>query len=134
MSEGRVSARKCASNTIVSKGPDVCLTPRGSKMVPVPYSSIAFLDTAVRVSTSVRNNGKYDFQLNSRCASSIGTEPGTGRGVKSPGHLGPAHCDVAADYFFSEGYAVVAHRDPAWINRPDLGPQESQRNKAEVKI
>jgi hypothetical protein len=65
---------------------------------------------------------------------SIGTEPGTGKGVKVPGHLGPAHCDIAADYFFSEGYAVVAHRDPAWINRPDPGPQESQKGKSEETV
>ena len=70
MSKGRISARKCATNTIVSKGPAVCLTPRGGCMVPVAYSSIAFLNTAVRYSPSVRNNDKYDFQLNSRCATS----------------------------------------------------------------
>ena len=134
MGEGRISASKRADHVIVSTGPDVCLTPCGSSMVPVAYSSIAFLNTAVRTSTSVRNNGYYDFQLNSRCATSTGHEPGSGRGVVVPGYKGPAHASKAADYFFSEGYAVVAHRDTAWINRPDPGPQESQKGMSPVTI
>jgi hypothetical protein len=134
MSEGRISARKCASNTIVSTGPDVCLTPRGSTMVPVPYSSIAFLDTAVRVSTSVRNNSKYDFQLNSRCATSTGHEPGVGKGIISGGYKGHAHAAVAAHFVFSEGFATVSHRDPAWLNRPGHGPQEPKKGKGEEYI
>lgn len=134
MSVGRISARKCATNVIVSKGPDVCLTPRGGCMVPVGYSSIAFLSTAVRVSTSVRNNGKYDFQLNSRCATSEGHDPGVGTGVISGGYKGHAHADVAANYVYSEGFATVSHRDPAWINRPGLGPTEPLKGKSEESI
>ena len=34
MTIANVSARKCASNVIVSKGPDVCLTPVGGAVVP----------------------------------------------------------------------------------------------------
>jgi hypothetical protein len=134
MSEGRISARKCASNVIVTKGPDVCWTPRGANMVPVAYSSIAYLSTAVRVSTSVRNNGKYDFQLNSRCAVSEGNDPGTGRGIVVHGYKGHAHAETAADYVYSEGFATVSHRDPAWINRPDLGPTEPNKGKGEEQV
>lgn len=132
MSEGRISARKCATNVIVSVGPDVCLTPRGSCMVPVAYSSIAHLDTAVRYSPTVRNNGKYDFQLNSRCSVSEGHEPGVGRGVVVPGYKGHAHAETAASYVYSTGFATVAHRDPAWINGVGLGPQEPRKSEEEV--
>ena len=66
MSEGRVSARKDPSNLIVTCGPDVCLTPVGAAMAPVAYTTVGNLGDAVRISTSVRNNGNYDFQLNSR--------------------------------------------------------------------
>ena len=134
MSEGRISARKCASNVIVSKGPDVCLTPVGSSVKPVAYSSIAFLDTSVRVSTSVRNNGKFDFQLNSRTSTSTRHEPGVKKGVKVPGYKGPAHVDTASDYVYSEGWATCAHRDPAWINRPDPGPTEPRKGERRVPI
>lgn len=134
MSMGRISARKHASNVIVSRGPDVCLTPVGADMEPVAYSSIAYMSTAVRVSTSVRNNGCYDFQLNSRCRTSEGHEPGEGRGVNDPGYLGPAHVRVASDFVYSEGFATVSHRDPAWINQPDEGPKEPQKAMTEVTI
>ncbi|MCF1474453.1 MULTISPECIES: PAAR-like domain-containing protein [Rhizobium/Agrobacterium group] len=132
MTTAKISARKCASNVIVSTRPDVCWTPVGSDVVKVGYSSIAFLDTAIRYSTSVRNNGKFDFQLNSRCSKSTGHEPGTKKGVVVPGYLGPAHVDVAAHFVFSEGWATCSHRDPAWINRPDPGPVEPEKNRKVV--
>jgi Domain of unknown function (DUF4150) len=134
MTIANVSARKCASNVIVSNSPDVCLTPVGGTMVPVAYTSIAFLDTAVRYSKSVRNNGKFDFQLNSRTSCSTGHEPGTGKGVVVPGYLGPAHVDVASEYVYSEGWATSRHRDPAWINRPDLAGTEWRKSKVKVEI
>lgn len=134
MSEGKISARQDHANVIVSKGPDVCWTPRGDTMVPVAYTSIAFFDNATRISTSVRNNGNYDFQLNSRCSTSTGHEPGVGKGVVIAGYLGSAHADIAADFLYSEGFAKVSHRDPAWINRPDLGPVEAQKRKEAIAI
>lgn len=130
MAEERISARKNHSNVIVSKGPDVCWTPRGSQMVKVPYNSIAFLSTAVRVSKSVRNNGCYDFQLNTRCAKSKGHEAGIGRGVQVSGYLGPAHVQTASSFLYSEGFASCAHRDPAWINASSLEPIEKQKPKS----
>lgn len=134
MKEVMVSARKCRTNTIVSTSPDVCWTPVGSSCEAVAYSSVAFLDTAIRHSTSVRNNGKFDFQLNSVCSESTGHEPGTKRGVVVSGYLGPAHVEIAAPFVFSEGWATVRHRDPAWINRPDPGPIEPVKTRAAVVI
>ena len=127
MSLANISARKCASNVIASTSPDVCWTPVGSSVVPVAYSSVAFLDTAIRYSTSVRNNGKFDFQLNSRCATSTGHEPGVKKGVTIPGYLGPS-------FVFSEGWATCSHRDPAWINRPDPGPIEPEKSEGDIPI
>ncbi len=132
MTTADISARKCASNVIVSTAPDVCWTPVGSSMVPVAYSSISFLDTAVRYSTSVRNNGKFDFQLNSRCATSTGHEPGTGKGVKISGYKGPAHANIASEFLYSEGWATCHHRNEAWINNSTLGGEEWRKSKDTV--
>ena len=115
---------------IVSTGPDVCLTPMGSAMVPVPYISGAFLAAALRISTSVRNNGGRDFQLNSRTAASFGHEAGVGMGVQQPGYKGMAHVQTASSTVYSEGWAVVRDGDPAWINHPDPGPPEPLRPMA----
>jgi hypothetical protein len=125
---GKISGRRCSSNVIVSTGPDVCLTPMGSAMVPVAYSSIAFLGSSIRISTSVRDNRKNDFQLNSRVPTSTGHEPGVGKGIVIPGYKGHAFVKVAASTVFSEGWATTRHRDPAMINRPGPGATEPKRS------
>jgi hypothetical protein len=51
-----------------------------------------------------------------------------------PGYLGPAHVDLASAYVYSEGFATCSHRDPSWINRPDLGPVEPQKSKGEETL
>ncbi|MCG7509246.1 DUF2515 family protein [Mesorhizobium retamae] len=122
-----VSARKCASNVIASRGPDVCLTPVGSAVVPVAYSSMVTLDKAVRYSPSVRDNGKFDLQLNTAVPGVTGHEPGTEKGAVSPGYKGIGLVDIASPFVYSEGFATWHHRQDAWINRPDPGPREPQK-------
>jgi len=45
-----ISARKDGTNIIHCTGPDVCKTPIGSSMVPVPYMSMVTLGGAIRTS------------------------------------------------------------------------------------
>lgn len=123
----KVSARKDGTNFITSTGPDVCKTPVGSSMVPVPYTSIAFLGSATRVNNTVRWNGKPDFMLNSRTPNSMGTEPGVGKGVAQTGHLGPAAAKVTTGSVFSSGWATAKHKDKAVINMATPGPTEKKR-------
>jgi hypothetical protein len=130
----KISARRGDGNVIVSKGPDVCLTPKGSSMVPVAYSSVAHLENSIRTSTSVLNNGNQDFQLNSRVATSTGHEPGTGRGVVKPGYLGPAHVVETTSNVFSEGFASCRHEDPAFINMPSPGGTAPKAGKCISEI
>ncbi|WP_320196887.1 PAAR-like domain-containing protein [Agrobacterium rosae] len=134
MSLAKISARKCDSNVIVSTGPDVCRTPVGSDIVDVAYCSIAYLSTAVRHSTTVRNNGKFDFQLNSRTSTSTGHEPGVKRGTVVSGYKGPAHVEIASPFVFSGGWATCSHRDPAWINRQDVGPTEPEKQRTQAQV
>ena len=122
-----VGARKHGSNYISSTGPDVCKTPVGSSVVPVPYSSIAFLGSAARVNKTVNINGKPDFMLNSRTPNSMGTEPGVKKGVAKSGHLGPAAVKKTTGSVFSSGWASVAHKDKAVINMASKGPTEKKR-------
>lgn len=122
-----VGARRDGANFIASTGPDVCLTPMGSAKVPVAYSSIAFLGTAMRQNASVRLNGKAAFSLNSRTPNSMGTEPGIHKGLAQSGHLGPAAVKLASGSTFIEGWAAVSHGDPAWINMASPGPTEAKR-------
>ncbi len=132
MSE-KISASRSGAHVIVSTGPDVCKTPMGSTMVPVAYSSIAFLENSVRISTSVKNNDLHDFQLNSRAPTSTGHEPGVGRGVVKPGYKGMAHVIETTSTVFSEGWACCRHLDPASINMPGpMGPEPGTSQRPET--
>ena len=125
-----ISARKDGTNIIFSKGPDVCKTPVGSSMVPVPYVTVATLAPSSRTAKSVRNNGKKDFNLNTRTRLVTGHEPGVGKGIKDAGYKGYAHIKKASSTVFSEGYAVVRDGDPAWINGAGPGSKEKRRSKS----
>ncbi|MGU3494352.1 PAAR-like domain-containing protein [Xanthobacteraceae bacterium A53D] len=125
-----VSARREASNYLHSTGPDVCLTPMGSGMVPVAYSCICILENSSRTSRTVNNNTVPDFQLNTRCTRTQGHEPGTGRGVVVPGYLSVSHIRQAEGTIYSEGWAIVRDGHPAWMNRPDEGAVETRRSKS----
>lgn len=124
---GKISARNDGTNLIVSTGPDVCWTPMGSAQVPVAYLSTAKLDPALRLATSVRDNGRSDFMLNSRASITTGHEKGTLTGMVSAGYLAISHCMDGSQTVYSEGWACARHDDPAWINRPDPGAVEPLR-------
>lgn len=131
-----ISARRDGTNIMHCTGPDVCKTPMGSSMVPVPYMSMVTLGSATRTSRTVRNNGKQDFQLNSRALVVTGHEPGVGKGVKVNGYKSHALAKTGSKTVYSEGWSVVRDSDPAWINRPGPGGTEPHRDmgKKEVPI
>lgn len=124
-----ISARKDGANMIVGKGPDVCKTPMGSSMVPVPYMTMVTLAPSTRTAKTVRNNGKPDFNLNTRTRLVTGHEPGVGKGVVDAGYKGFAHVQKGSSTVYSEGYAVTRNNDPAWINAASAGPTETKRVK-----
>lgn len=129
-----ISARNDGSNYAYSVGPDVCWTPIGSYVLPIPYFSIAYFDPADRTSRTVRNNDLHDFQLNTRATKTKGHEAGTKKGVAVPGHEAISHAMRGSATVFSEGFAVVRDGDPARVNRPDNGSTEPKRSKKAVQI
>jgi hypothetical protein len=79
-----VGARKQGGWTVYSLAPDVCKTPMGSAMVPVPYPISSELSAAFGTADSVRLNGHAAVVFKrSRTPSSKGDAPGSGTGVKS---------------------------------------------------
>lgn len=99
----------------------------GSTMVPVPYMSIVTFGSAARTSRTVRDNGKNDFQLNSRALVVTGHEPGIGKGVVVAGYKSHALVRTGASDIYSEGWAEIRDGDPALINRPGPGAVENRR-------
>ena len=129
-----ISARNDGSNYVHAVGPDVCKTPMGSGMVPVPYMSIAFFGSAVLLSRTVRNNGKKDFQLNTRTSTTLGHEPGIGKGVVVPGYRKHSYAKRGSRTVFSEGWAVVRDGDPGVMNRPNPGGTVRRHRKSTSTI
>lgn len=77
-------ARKQSGWLIICDFPDVCKTPIGSSMVPVPYPVTAKLTDSVSVVKSVKTNSKpivvYD---KTKVSKTLGDQAGVGKGVKS---------------------------------------------------
>lgn len=107
--------RKDSANYVVSKTPDVCLTPIGSSKVPVPYLSTGFFGNSVRTAKTVRVNGKEAFTTHSRIKSTVGTNPGVDKGVSDSGHLGPAKIPVG-----SKSTSVESHQSTRIDHSTDL--------------
>lgn len=116
-----VATRKDGTHTSTSSGPDVCKTPMGSSMVPVPYITTAFFNNTVRNSTNVRFNGKEAVTTHSRVKSTVGTEPGVGKGVSDSGHLGPARVPKGSSSLHINGHEAARHGDKVNLNMSSMG-------------
>lgn len=112
-----VGARKQGGWTIYSLAPDVCKTPMGSAMVPVPYPITSQLSAAVSTAKSVRLNGHPAVVFDmSQTPSSQGDAPGSGTGIKS-GTVGSACWPLdKSGSVRAEKKWVVRHLDKFWMN------------------
>lgn len=123
----QVAARKQGQWLVVSVTPDVCKTPMGSSMVPVPYNVIAKLDEALNESKDVKFNGHNALMLGQGfVAQTLGDQAGSGTSLVSG--------TVGADTWFDEhsktvrvnGKRVVRHGDQCHMN----GNKEEEDRKA----
>ncbi|WP_437838186.1 PAAR-like domain-containing protein [Sorangium sp. So ce1153] len=77
------AVNKDAEAKVTSLAPDVCLTPMGSIMVPVPYTITAQFDVARDTAPQVKYGGLPAFTMASRLPQVEGDEQGTGGGILS---------------------------------------------------
>ncbi|MBC6946553.1 DUF4150 domain-containing protein [candidate division KSB1 bacterium] len=82
------ATRKISEAILVCRTPDVCKTPMGSSMVPVPYQIISKFETAAKTATTVNFTGEPAFNMGSYLPTVIGDEAGVGGGMKSGTHKG----------------------------------------------
>lgn len=97
-------------NVIVSLSPDVCLTPRGSDLVPVPYMIVSKLTWSERTVSNVKFGGQNAFTMQSRTNQVTGNEPGTGGGIRSSVNLGWCRPRSNKASFVVNGYPVIEDR------------------------
>lgn len=79
----QLCARKDGKLIVVSMAPDVCKTPMGNAVVPVPYPVTIDLSGSNNYSTDVNFNDNQAFRFNTDTTKVIGDEAGTAGGVKS---------------------------------------------------
>ncbi len=110
-------ARKASGWVVYSMPPDVCKTPMGSALVPVPYPITSMLSDALGVVESVKLNGHPAVVFDqSKTPSSKGDAPGSGTGVKS--NTVGLQCepiDKSSSVRAGKKW-VVRHGDKFWMN------------------
>lgn len=112
-----IGARKDHTFYAISTSPDVCLTPMGAGMVPIPYMLYAELAPSDKCTKSVRFNGSPAYVWDHSVAPKVtGDEPGTGGGVKSGVNVGKVWADEASTNVRSERRRIVRHGDHCWMN------------------
>lgn len=114
MSEG---ARKGKNFIAVCTSPDVCLTPLGPVMVPVPYQIVAILDDACMASDDVKFAGEPALVKDrSMVMKVVGNEAGVGGGIKSGHNRWLVEFDEGSSLIHINGQEVVRHGDTCWMN------------------
>jgi len=94
-------------NAIVCLSPDVCLTPRGSNNVPVPYMIVSRLEWSERTVSNVTFGGEQAFTMDSRTGQVTGNEPGMGGGVQSGVNAGWCRPQSNKTDFIVNGYQIL---------------------------
>ncbi|MGV0911512.1 PAAR-like domain-containing protein [Martelella sp. FOR1707] len=95
------------ANSIVCLSPCVCLTPRGPKMVPVPYMIVSKLEWSTKTISNTGFGGDQAFTMESRTEKVTGNEPGTGGGVSSGVNVGWCRPQSNKSSFLVEGHQVL---------------------------
>lgn len=116
MSWPKEGSREIHDGIIVSLVPDICLTPGGGGMVPVPYTIWCRQADAANLANSVRLTDDRSHAVASLVLHCYGDEPGTGGGVKS-GTTG-AECTPKtwSQTVRAENRNMVRHLDEWWMN------------------
>jgi hypothetical protein len=102
---------------IVSLSPDVCLTPVGSSVVPIPYPVVDYCGHDRDYTPSVRFTGKKAMVMRSCTTHVHGDKPGTRKGVKSSTVEDICEPIGHADDLRAEGSHVIRHLDRFWMNK-----------------
>lgn len=96
--------------------PDVCLTPMGSSMVPVPYTITAHFNVAEDTAPKVNYGGLPAFTMASRLPRVEGDEQGTGGGIISKVNLGYCRPVEHSGTVKAHGQYVVRQGDLMHMN------------------
>ncbi len=100
--------------------PDVCLTPVGNAIIPIPYPNIGKAADTIKGPKSVKTDGKMPMVKGAKYSASTGDEAGAKKGVVS-GKI-KAECEFMM-YSFDikfEGKNVCRLGDPLFHNKKNI--------------
>ena len=116
MTRHREGSRDTGDGIIVSVTPDVCKTPVGSSVVPIPYSITAIQGDDANTVASVRMTGRRAHNMASLVTQCSGDEPGTALGVKSGTVGSVCHPKSHSNNVRIRGEWAIRHDDQWWMN------------------
>jgi hypothetical protein len=122
MSIPREGSRDTGQGIIISLSPDVCKTPVGSALVPIPYTITAIQGDDANTVATVRMTGQRAHNMASLVTQGSGDAPGTGMGVVSGTVGSVCHPKSHSGSVRIRGEWAIRHNDEWWMNnRNTLG-------------
>jgi len=115
---------------IICLTPDVCKTPLGASLVPVPYPIIAKFDAAKATSQKTNFEGNPVFHMGSFLPQVQGDEAGVGGGIVSGVNIGCCKPIQHSSTLKTEGEWVVRHGDLMEMNC--AGPKGTGNTKGKI--
>ncbi len=113
-------AAQDGSFVLVCLAPDVCLTPVGNAIVPIPYPITHDMGLSTQCSENVYVEGKPVFLHGlSYVKDVMGDQPGTKGGVVSTVYGKVSHSIAHSAKVYVNGYPVVRSGDRVHMNTPE---------------
>ena len=120
-------AHKVVEAIIVSSCPDVCKTPIGNSVVPVPYTLFSTFADAQNTAVDVNFEGIPSFHAGSHLPTVTGNEAGTKGGVKSGVNVGICNPLEMSSSVRVNGQPAIRNVDEMHMNAPKpVNPGQSR--------
>jgi len=100
--------------------PDVCKTPIGPSIVPIPYPNIGKSSDTSKGPKSVKTDGKMPMVKGAKYSTSTGDEPGTAKGIISSSTKGECEFMMYSFDVKFEGKNVCRMGDPLFHNKKNI--------------
>jgi hypothetical protein len=107
---------RVVSAKVVSLCPDVCLTPIGNAVVPVPYAITATLTDDAKSCRTVKIEGLRTYNFGTIVTKCTGDEPGVKKGIKSGTVGGICEPKTHAPSVRIEGKPAIRNREIFYMN------------------
>lgn len=100
--------------------PDVCKTPIGNSVVPIPYPNLGKSSDTTKGPKSVKTDKKMPMVKKAQYSTSTGDEPGTQKGIKSGSTKGVCEFMMYSFDVKFEGKNVCRMGDPLFHNKKNI--------------